>query len=126
MGGLKNGENGGEPNGFCLGFVVMKNNFGILCNLKERSTFKFCIISGDFLLLIPPYLFTVHIRPVLSPCQAGNTYCMLSCFFKNVYNMVNTICAHNRSMYIALCLAPLFLFGITGFCLTFYYTNIIL
>ena len=107
-GGLKNGKNGGEPNGFCLVFVVRKNNFGILCNRKERSTFKFCFISGDFLLLIPPYLFTVHIRPVLSPCQAGNTCYMLSCFFKNVYNIVNTICTHN--MYIALCLAPLFVF----------------
>ena len=102
MGGLKNGKNGGEPNGFCLVFVVRKNNFGILGNLKERSTFKFCFISGDFLLLIPPYLFTVHIRPVLSPCQAGNTCCILSCFFKYVYNRINTICTNN--MYIVYCL----------------------
>ena len=51
-------------------------------NLKEESTFKLYYISGDFLLLIPPFLFTVHIRPVLSPCQAGNTSCILSCFFK--------------------------------------------
>ena len=28
---------------------------------------------GRFSVLIPPYLFTVHVRPVLSPCQAGNT-----------------------------------------------------
>ena len=55
----------------------------IFCdNLKEKSTFKLCYISGDFLLLIPPFLFTVHVRPVLSPCQAGNTSCILSCFFK--------------------------------------------
>ena len=32
-------------------------------NLKEESTFKLYYISGDFLLLIPPFLFTVHIRP---------------------------------------------------------------
>ena len=83
-GGLKNGKNGGEPNGSCLVFVVRKNNFEILGNLRKRSTFKFCFISGDFLLLIPPYLFTVHIRPVLSPCQASNTCCILSCFFKYV------------------------------------------
>ena len=51
-------------------------------NLKEESTFKLYYISGDFLLLIPPFLFTVHVRPVLSPCQAGNTSCILSCFFK--------------------------------------------
>ena len=107
MGGLKNGKNEGEPNRFCLVFVVGKTNFEILCNLRKRSTFKFCFISGDFLLLIPPYLFTVHIRPVLSPCQAGNT-CIFSCFFKYVYNIINTICTHN--MYIVLCLAPLFLF----------------
>ena len=79
-GGLKNGKNGGEPNRFCLVFVMRKNNFGILGKLKERGTFKFCFVSGDFLLLIPPYLFTVHIRPVLSPCQAGYTCCILSCF----------------------------------------------
>ena len=97
-GGLKNGKNGGEPNGFCLIFVVTKNNFGILGNLKERSTFKFSFISGDFLLLIPPFLFTVHIRPVLSPCQAGNTCCILSCFFNYVYKRINIICTHN--MYI--------------------------
>ena len=107
-GGLKNGKNGGEPNGFWLVFVMRKNNFGILGNFKERSTFKFCFISGDFLLLIPPFLFTVHIRLVLSPCQAGNTCCILSCFFKYVYNRINTICTHN--MYIVYCLAPLFLF----------------
>ena len=81
-GGLKNGKNGGEPNGFCLVFVVRKNNFEILGNLRKRAPLSFYFISGDFLLLIPPYLFTVHIRPVLSPCQAGNTCCILSCFFQ--------------------------------------------
>ena len=108
MVGLKNGKNGGEPNGFCLIFIVRKNNFEILGNLRKRSTFKFCFILRDFLLLILPYLFTVHIRPVLSPCQAGNTCCIFSCFFKYVYNIINTICTHN--MCIVYCLAPLFLF----------------
>ena len=27
-GGLKNGKNGGEPNGFCLTFVVMEKKYG--------------------------------------------------------------------------------------------------
>ena len=27
-GGLKNGKNGGEPNGFCLVFVVMEKKYG--------------------------------------------------------------------------------------------------
>ena len=84
-----------------------KINFEILGNLRKRAPLSFYVISGDFLLVLPPYLFTVHIRPVLSPCQAGNTYCILSCFFKNVYNIVNTIFTHN--MYIALFVAPLFL-----------------
>ena len=47
-GGLKNGKNGGEPNGFCLVFVVRKNNFEILGKLKERSTFKFCLGRFSF------------------------------------------------------------------------------
>ena len=93
--------------------------------VRKGAPLSFSFTSGDFLLLIPPYLFTVHIRLVLSPYQAGNTCCILSCFFKYVYNIVNTICTHN--MYIALCLAHRsFCFGITGFCLTFYCTNIVL
>ena len=107
MGGLKNGKNGGEPNGFCLIFVVRKNNFEIGGNLRKRAPLSFILFQEIFFLLIPPYLFTVHIGPVLSPCQAGNTCCILSCFFKNMYNIVNTISTHN--MDIALCLAPLFL-----------------
>ena len=80
-GGLKNGKNGGEPNGFCLVFVVRRIIFLKFLS-KEKSTFKLYYIPGDFLLFIPPFLFTVHIRLVLSPCQAGNTSCILSCFFK--------------------------------------------
>ena len=79
-GGLKNGKNGGEPNGFCLVFVVRKIILEFLVNLRKGAPSSFCFVSGDFLLLIPPYLFTVHIRPVLSPCQAGYTCCILSCF----------------------------------------------
>ena len=46
-GGLKNGKNGGEPNGFCLVFVVRKSDFGILGKLKERSTFKFLFLFRE-------------------------------------------------------------------------------
>ena len=52
---------------------------------------------GRFSMLIPPYLFTVHVRPVLSPCQAGNT-CYISTCFSNtctIDNIINTICTHN-------------------------------
>ena len=52
---------------------------------------------GRFSVLIPPYLFTVHVRPVLSPCQAGNT-CYISTCFSNmctIDNIINTICTHN-------------------------------
>ena len=48
---------------------------------------------GRFSMLIPPYLFTVHVRLVLSPCQAGNT-CYISTCFSNTYtidNIINTI-----------------------------------
>ena len=41
---------------------------------------------GRFSILIPPCLFTVHVRPVLSPCQAGIT-CFVHMFFKYVYNI---------------------------------------
>ena len=52
---------------------------------------------GRFSLLIPPYLFTVHVRLVLSPCQAGNT-CYISTCFSNtctIDNIINTNCTHN-------------------------------
>ena len=59
-----------------LGKIILE----FLVNLRKGAPSSFCFVSGDFLLLIPPYLFTVHIRPVLSPCQAGYTCCILSCF----------------------------------------------
>ena len=83
-GGLKNGKNEGEPNGFCLVFVVCKR---MLEESKESCTFKSDFISGDFLFVIPPCLFTVHVRPVLSPYQAGNTHYTMSCFSNIVYKI---------------------------------------
>ena len=46
-----------------------KGNFGDLWKVALLSLIGF----GSFCLLILPCLFTVHVRPVLSPCQAGNT-----------------------------------------------------
>ena len=85
-------------------------------HILESSTFKFEVFR-EILFCFPPRLFTVHVRPVLSPCQAGNTSCISTCF-SNVYtinNIINTICTHN--VYIIM-LAPLCILGITGFCLT--------
>ena len=48
-------------------------------------------------MLILPYLFTVHVRPVLSPYQAGNT-CYISTCVTNlctIDNIINTICTRN-------------------------------
>ena len=47
-GGLKNGKNGGEPNGFCLVFVMRKNNFEILRNLRKGAPLSFLISFGRF------------------------------------------------------------------------------
>ena len=81
-GGLKNGKNGGEPNGFCLVFCRhIKESWSFL----ESSTFKselfweiFCVNSALF---------------IYSPCQTGSQpmsgrYYMLHfhMFFKYVYN----------------------------------------
>ena len=79
-GGLKFGKNGGEPNGSCLVFVVKKNNCELLGNLRKRAPLSFILFREIFFLLIPPFLFTVHIRPVLSPCQAGNTCIFIMLF----------------------------------------------
>ena len=55
------------------------------CHVKERScsfwnsTFKFQLFQEIFFLILP-CLFTVQIRLVLSPCQAGNTCYTLTCF----------------------------------------------
>ena len=49
-GGLKNGKNGGEPNGFCLVFVVRKKkkNFEILGNLRKGAPLSFVLLQEIF------------------------------------------------------------------------------
>ena len=60
-GGLKNGKNGGEPNGFCLVFVVMEKKYGLS---EESSTFKFDLFREIF--FVNSALF-IH-----SPYQTGS------------------------------------------------------
>ena len=72
-----------------------KGNFGDLRKVAPLSLIGFG--SFFFSLLIPPCLFTVHVRPVLSPCQAGNT-CYISTCVSNlctIDNIINTICTLN-------------------------------
>ena len=65
-GGLKNGKNGGEPNGFCLIFVVWRIVLEICDNSKENSTFKLYYIPGDFFFFVISAIF-IH-----SPYQTGS------------------------------------------------------
>ena len=64
------------------------------CRVKERScsfwnsTFKFVQLLREIFFLIPPCLFTVHIRPVLSPCQAGNTFFTITLLCLQTYLQV--------------------------------------
>ena len=37
MGGLKNGKNGGEPNGFCLVFVIIEKSLGQIWKVAPLS-----------------------------------------------------------------------------------------
>ena len=63
-----------------------KGNFGDLRKVAPLSLIGF----GSFSLLIPPCLFTVHVRLVLSPCQAGNTCYIFTCV-SNLYTIDNII-----------------------------------
>ena len=68
-GGLKNGKNGGDPYGFCLifGVLIIKwffpRTFKLVTCYSRRFSFWFHLV-----------LFTVHVRPVLSPYQASITF----------------------------------------------------
>ena len=69
-----------------------KGNFGDLRKVAPLSLIGF----GSFSLLIPPCLFTVHVRPVLSPCQAGNTCYIFTCVSNSytIDNIINMIYTH--------------------------------
>ena len=60
------------------------------CHIKEvcsfsRSTLKLVQLFREIFFLIPPCLFTVHIRPVLSPCQASNTFFVITYLWLQMY-----------------------------------------
>ena len=79
----------------------------------ENSTFKSELFREIFYLYVCPCLFTVHVRPVLSPCQAGNTHVIK---YSNMCK-INTSYTFVMHIYMIV-LAPLFILGITGFCST--------
>ena len=67
-GGLKNGKNGGEPNGFCLVFVFLKKVamgvFGkapLRLILFQEIFFKFCHVYSQSM----SDRFSAHVRPVV-------------------------------------------------------------
>ena len=65
------------------------------CGVKEmlcsflRSTFKLVQLFREIFFLITPCLFTVHIRPFLSPRQAGNTFFIMTCLCLPMYLQVS-------------------------------------
>ena len=60
-----------------------------LSNLRRVAPLSL-IYSGRFSILIPPCLFTVHVRPVLSPYQASNTCYIFTCVLTSyiIYNII--------------------------------------
>ena len=106
-GGLKNGKNGGEPNGFCLVFVVRRIVFESCDDLRKRAPLSFIIFREIFFYYFRRFYsqstsdrFSAHVRPVIHVV-------FYHAFSKRVqYN--KTICT--RNIDIALCVAPLFLF----------------
>ena len=67
-GGLKNGKNGGDPYGYFYVFVLLILKFVSKSSCVPLRLFLF---FREIFLLFRLSLFTVHVRPVLSPCQAG-------------------------------------------------------
>ena len=69
--------------------LSMKRSLNKLRRVAPLSLIYF----GRFSILILPCLFTVHVRPVLSPCRAGKT-CYIFTYVLTSYiidNMINTI-----------------------------------
>ena len=73
-GGLKNGKNGGEPNGFCLVFVMRRIIFFLKFygNLRKRAPLSFIVFREIFFCLFRHFYsqsisdrFSAHVRPVI-------------------------------------------------------------
>ena len=64
------------------------------CRVKEmlylflKSPFKLVQLFREIFFLILPCLFTVRIRLVLSQCQAGNTFFIITCLCLQTYLQV--------------------------------------
>ena len=104
-GGPKKWQKRGRPLRVLLRFCFL--NFSVLINFEDcfyvplSTSFSF----REFFLFFRLFLFTVHVRPVLSPCQAG--FCtIITHHAHNTLFLQYTLCIF---------LAP---FRITGFCLT--------
>ena len=89
-GGLKNGKNGGESNGFCLVFVVRRIKFEIYGNLRKRAPLSFIIFREIFFCLFRHIYsqsisdrFSAHVRPVI--------HVVFYHAFQNMYNIVKQL-----------------------------------
>ena len=88
-GGLKMAKMGESQMGSVSFLSSWKRSLSYLRRVAPLSLIYF----GRFSILIPPCLFTVHVRPVLSPCQAGNTCYIFTCVSNSyiIDNIINTI-----------------------------------
>ena len=98
-GGLKYGKNGGDPYGFYLFFALLFKSF--ICHVVVPLSYCFC---WEIFFFIPPCLFTVHVRPVLSPCQVGNTFLHIQFF---VYTEVHKIICFTHHIHCFIIITPL-------------------
>ena len=113
MGGAQNFAKTGESQTGSVSFLSLwKINSG---NLKKVAPLSL-IYFGRFSFRNSA-LFIHGPSQTGSQPMSGRLYMLpLLMLFKYAYNIINTIVTHN--VYIILFLAPLFLFRITGFCLT--------
>ena len=61
------------------------SHFFIFCHVEVPLSWCLC---WKIFFSIPPCLFTVHIRPVLSPCQAGNAFLRIQFHIHKVYMII--------------------------------------
>ena len=110
-GGLKNGKNGGEPNGFCLVFVVLKKDhihFGI-APLSFNCFRRFSFNSTVF--IHSPY-------QTGSQPMSGRYYMLHFDMFSNKLTISNSINTIVHSYNILYNISTVMYIGITGFCST--------
>ena len=57
----------------------------LICHVEVPLS---CCLCWEIFFSIPPCLFTVHVRPVLSPCQAGNTFLRIQFHIHKEYMII--------------------------------------